>query len=140
MTFRDNGTWSRLLDPISPAHFFAEHYDRKPLYIPGRPDKFAELFDLDAYYASLVRDRDLSPSSVRHVHAVLRGALGQAVRWGWIPTNPAATASPPKMRHREITPPAIHDTRALLRAADDRDPDYRKVLDLIEALADGVAS
>jgi|GEM_PF-1114952 len=53
MTFRENGTWSRLLDPISPAHFFAEHYDRKPLYIPGRPEKFAELFDLDAYYASL---------------------------------------------------------------------------------------
>ena len=32
--------------------------------------------------------------------AVLRGALGQAVRWGWIPTNPAARASPPKIRRR----------------------------------------
>ena len=67
---------------------------------------------LDAYDASLVRERELSPSSVRHVHAVLRGALGQAVRWGWIPTNPAASASPPKVRRREITPPAITDARA----------------------------
>lgn len=31
---------------------------------------------LDAYYASLHRERGLSPASVRHVHAVLRGALG----------------------------------------------------------------
>jgi ribosomal protein L16 Arg81 hydroxylase len=53
MAFREDRGWSRLLHPISPATFFAEHYDRKPLYIPGRPDKFADLFDLDAYYASL---------------------------------------------------------------------------------------
>ena len=64
---------------------------------------------LDVFYSGLVRDRGLSPSSVRQVHAVLRGALGQAVRWGWIPTNPAATASPPKRRPREITPPAMAD-------------------------------
>ncbi len=69
---------------------------------------------LDAYYASLVRERELSPASIRHLHAVLRGALGQGVKWGWIPANPAAAASPPKLRHREITPPAISDTRALL--------------------------
>lgn len=43
---------------------------------------------LDTYYATLARERGLSPASVRHVHAVMRGALGQAVRWGWIPTNP----------------------------------------------------
>ena len=61
---------------------------------------------LDAYYAALGRDQGLSAASIRHVHAVLRGALGQAVRWGWMPSNPAATASPPKIRRREITPPA----------------------------------
>lgn len=74
---------------------------------------------LDAYYASLVRDRGLSAASVRHVHAVLRGSLGQAVRWGWIPTNPAAAASPPRFARHEISPPPIHDTRQLLKAADD---------------------
>ena len=88
---------------------------------------------LDAYYTGLVRERGLSAASIRHIHAVLRGALGQAVRWGWIPTNPAATASPPKMRHREITPPAIHDTRVLLHAADERDPEFGALLRVLAA-------
>jgi integrase len=83
---------------------------------------------LDAYYASLIRERSLSPASVRHVHAVLRGALGQAVRWGWIPTNPAASASPPKMRRREINPPEIGDTRLLLAAADEQDRSFGALL------------
>jgi len=36
---------------------------------------------LDSYYAGLARDRGLSPATIRHHHAVLRGALGQAARW-----------------------------------------------------------
>src|SRR6056297_3495962 len=44
---------------------------------------------LDGYYSTLSHEGGLSPASVRHVHAVLRGALGQGVKWGWIPTNPA---------------------------------------------------
>jgi integrase len=88
---------------------------------------------LDAFYASLARERELSPASVRHVHAVVRGALGQAVRWGWIPTNPAEAASPPKLRRREITPPGIRDTRALLEAADEHDPEFGAVLRVLAA-------
>ena len=88
---------------------------------------------LDAYYASLIREHDLSPASVRHVHAVLRGALGQAVRWGWIPTNPAASASPPKLRKQEINPPAIGDTRDLLAAADEHDPAFGALLRVLAA-------
>jgi integrase len=88
---------------------------------------------LDAYYTSLTRERGLSPTSVRHVHAVLRGALGQAVRWGWIPANAAATASPPKIRRREINPPAINDTRALLQAADEYVPEYGALLRVLAA-------
>ena len=67
------------------------------------------------------------------MHAVLRGALGQAVRWGWIPTNPAESASPPKLRRREITPPGIRDTRALLDAADEHDPEFGAVLRVLAA-------
>ena len=88
---------------------------------------------LDAYYATLSRERGLSAASVRHVHAVLRGALGQAVRWGWIPTNPAASASPPKIRRREINPPAIGDTRALLATADEQDPSFGALLRVLAA-------
>ena len=79
---------------------------------------------IDAYYASLARERGLSPASIRHVHAVLRGALGQAVRWGWISSNAAASASPPKLCRREITPPAMHSTPELLEAADEHAPEF----------------
>jgi integrase len=88
---------------------------------------------IDAYYASLARERGLSPASIRHVHAVLRGALGQAVRWGWIPTNPAANASPPKLRRSEITPPPMHATHRLLEAADEYDPDFGAILRVLVA-------
>ena len=88
---------------------------------------------IDAYYASLTRERGLSPASIRHVHAVLRGALGQAVRWGWISSNAAASASPPKLRRREITPPPMHATRNLLEAADVHDVDFGAVLRVLVA-------
>ena len=88
---------------------------------------------LDAYYASLVRDRGLSAATIRHVHAVLRGSLGQAVRWGWIPTNPAAAASPPRIRRHEISPPRIHDTRELLKAADEQSPEFGALLRVLAA-------
>ncbi len=88
---------------------------------------------LDAYYASLVRDRGLSAASIRHVHAVLRGSLGQAVRWGWIRTNPAAAASPPRIRRHEISPPPIHDTRELLKAADEYSPEFGALLRVLAA-------
>ena len=88
---------------------------------------------LDGYYASLARDRGLSAATIRHVHAVLRGSLGQAVRWGWIPTNPAAAASPPRIRRQEISPPPIHDARELLRAADEHSPEFGALLRVLAA-------
>jgi integrase len=88
---------------------------------------------IDAYYAMLARERNLSAGSVRHVHAILRGALGQAVKWGWIPVNPAASASPPKIRRKEINPPTIVDTRRLLDAADAYDPEFAALLRVLTA-------
>ncbi len=81
----------------------------------------------------LSHERGLSPASVRHVHAVLRGALGQAVKWGWVPVNPAASASPPKIRRKEIHPPSIADTRTLLDAADAHDPELGALLRVLTA-------
>ncbi|MGI9646739.1 MAG: tyrosine-type recombinase/integrase, partial [Ilumatobacteraceae bacterium] len=86
---------------------------------------------IDGYYTTLSRERDLSPASVRHVHAVLRGALGQAVKWGWIPVNPAVSASPPKIRRREINPPTIANTKRLLDIADEHDPEYGTLLRIL---------
>ena len=35
---------------------------------------------IDAYYSALTRAHDLSPGTVRHVHAILQSSLGQAVQ------------------------------------------------------------
>jgi integrase len=51
---------------------------------------------LNAMYAQLERDR-LSTATIRLAHAVIRGALGDAVRWGLLVRNPAAMADPPKL-------------------------------------------
>lgn len=57
---------------------------------------------LDAFYAELLRDgrRDgkggLNPRTVRHIHTMLHGALGAAVRKGQLVTNPADRADAPK--------------------------------------------
>ena len=88
---------------------------------------------LDAYYAALTREHDLSPGTVRHVHAILRGSLGQAVKWGWIAVNPAVSASPPKLRTKEITPPSLADTRKLLATADDYDVELAALLRVLAA-------
>ena len=83
---------------------------------------------LDAFYVALGRERDLSASSVRQVHAVIRGALNQAVRWGWLTTNPAISASPPKLKRHEIIPPDVSTALRLLAAADADDPDFGALL------------
>jgi len=78
-------------------------------------------WDLDNFYAGLA-DEGLSASSIRQAHAVLSGALGQAVKWGWVPLNVAKAASPPVVRSARIVPPTVDEVRALVAAAERRDP------------------
>jgi integrase len=83
--------------------------------------------DLDRYYRALrahgSRGRPLAPASVRRIHGVLRRALQQGVRWGWIAVNPAAAASPPKVPKTDVKPPMPADLARLLRVAEADDPD-----------------
>lgn len=88
---------------------------------------------LDDYYATLSKERGLSPATIRHVHAVFRSAFGQAVKWSMVPVNPAASASPPKLRRHEINPPSIADVRRMLNLADDDDPEYGALLRVLTA-------
>lgn len=64
---------------------------------------------LNRLYAELLRSgrqrvragegKGLSPTSVRRIHAMLRKALNDAVRWGKLSRNPALRADPPPMRN-----------------------------------------
>ena len=84
--------------------------------------------DLDAWYAELRRSggpggRPLAANSVKRIHAVLRTALAQAVKWGWLATNPAAAASPPQPKGRpNHAIPSAEDVARLVEAAHDVNP------------------
>jgi integrase len=43
----------------------------------------------------------LSARTVQYAHAVLRRALGQALKWGMVPRNVATLVSPPRLRRPE---------------------------------------
>jgi integrase len=85
---------------------------------------------LDAFYAELGRREDLAPASVRRLRAVMRGALAQAVRWGWLTSNPASNASPLKVRTPDISPPPMAEARDLTAACASRGdtPQQRELL------------
>jgi hypothetical protein len=38
-----------MLDPVAPAAFFRDHWDRKPLHIAGPPDKFTRIYDVETW-------------------------------------------------------------------------------------------
>ncbi len=92
---------------------------------PLLPVKLSKLntADLDAFYAALRNGggrggRPLAVSTVRRVHSVVRAALEQGVRWGWLRENPAARASPGPGQVPEIHPPAPEAVLALLQRAE----------------------
>ena len=61
----------------------------------------------------------MAPRSVHVVHAVLSGALKQAMRMELIHRNAASLVSPPPIAKREVAPPgigAVRDALALARA------------------------
>ena len=91
----------------------------KPALGDRRIDKLTS-FELDRLYRSLLAS-GLKPASVRKVHNIIRRALGQAVRWGWITDNPAARAEPPTVPQAETVIPAPEAVTALLRAAEKYD-------------------
>ena len=79
-------------------------------------------WDLDRFYSALERS-GLAPGTVRQCHAILRGALEQAKRWRWVPSNVALEASPPAMRRRPVRPPTFAAVQMLAAAADRCDPE-----------------
>jgi len=72
--------------------------------------------DIDALYVSLA-GKGLAPRTIRGVHSVLHRSLDQAVRWGWIPGNPADRATPPGAPPQKIQPPDPQAVAKILTAA-----------------------
>jgi len=84
---------------------------------------------IDAAYRAL-RDhggrggKSLAPATVHRAHNVLHRAVGQAVRWGWLPTNPVSLASPPRRPAPDIRPPAPAEVMQLFAEAAKEGPAF----------------
>lgn len=69
----------------------------------------------------------MSPSTVRQVHSVISGALSTAVRWDWIPSNPASLAKKP----RQPKPPTPEQAARIVAAAWEQDDDWGMLVWLV---------
>jgi integrase len=80
--------------------------------------------DLDGFYAQL-RDKGLAPATVGQVHAIIRRALNQAIKWGWLAVSPAKNATPPRLSRPDHRPPDPGSVLRLIDAAfESRAPEF----------------
>lgn len=121
---------------VRTTQFFTELYIRPTLgKVPLRKLTAARI---DRLYGDLRRaggrgGAPLAPRTVRRVHNIVHAALEQAVRWEWLPSNPAARTSPPKLGPLDIRPPDPEEVGRLLAAAWAEDPDFAMFLRLAAA-------
>jgi integrase len=123
--------WRSTVRPIAPTTVasYRAALDRYILPALGKlPVRQVDAATLDAFYARLrtgggKRGRPLKASTVHEVHAVLSGALKQAVVWGWIGHNPAKLATAPSVQKADVQPPQAEDATRLLAAATQESPE-----------------
>jgi integrase len=94
--------------------------------------------DLDAFYRRLLTSggsggRPLAPGTVKRIHGILRRALNQGVKWGWIGINPATATTPPRVPPSDIKPPSPEALGRALRRAEVDSPDLAAYLMLAAA-------
>jgi integrase len=87
--------------------------------------------ELDGFYRELLKTR--APATVRQTHAILRRAFRQAVRWGWVPTNPAVEATPPRVKRKALALPSADQVGAVMAAAAADDESFGCLLRVLAA-------
>jgi hypothetical protein len=94
--------------------------------------------DIDRLYGELRKrggknGKPLAPATVRRAHVIVHRALEQAVRWGWIRTNPAHQAQVPRTPAPDIHPPAPCELVRLFALAQEADPGFATFLGVAAA-------
>ena len=75
--------------------------------------------------------RPMAESTVRQIHSIVSGALTLAERWGWIETNLARSAKPPRQKPPEPDPPTPREAARLVEAAFGMDDDWGMLVWLV---------
>ncbi len=88
---------------------------------------------VQAFYTKKM-DEGLSPATVRNLHAILRGALDQAVKWNLVARNVCDAVTVPASQRHETQPLTLEQAQRLLDSA----RGYRLETLLIVAVATGM--
>ena len=89
---------------------------------------------VDDLYRWLAKETGRKAATVVHFHAMLRAAFNQAMRWGWVESNPVARASAPSVHRPQVHPPAVADVaRVLVAAARSRNPENAMIFRVLAA-------
>ena len=125
--------WIKHLRSLGRAHTTIYGYEwriRKHLLpaIGSVPISALTAKHLDDLYARLLRES--APATVRQTHAIIRKALDQAQRWGWVGRNVAVLATSPRVDRTEIVSPSIEQLRALIEEAERTNPQFASLIGL----------
>jgi integrase len=90
---------------------------------PGEVFRLAFTGKERVHQTDCVQGIPMTASAIRDVHAVLSGALQQAVVWGWRSDNPARSATPPAQTKAEVAPPKARQAVRLIETATTEDPE-----------------
>lgn len=95
--------------------------------------------DFNKVFKIVADNEKLSPSTVRHYHRCISSILTKAVKWGYIPFNPAANAELPKLETKEAAHLGEQDARQLLTLLQNEPIKYRAAIsfDLLSGLRRG---
>jgi len=72
--------------------------------------------DVERWHTRL-RAAGMADAGIKNQHGVLRAALSQAVRWGWVSSNVASLARLPSTKVAQPTVTSVDDVRAVMTAA-----------------------
>lgn len=101
---------------MTTRHTYHGYSSNKIVPALGRvPVRKVDVETLDRFYAELrkrggAQGQPLAAMTVRQVHFIVRAALGLAVKWGWVPRNPAEDATIPATSAK--TSPRQHHRRS----------------------------
>ncbi|HJQ29063.1 MAG TPA: site-specific integrase [Rubrobacter sp.] len=90
---------------LSAADYFAEWLaSKRPELAADTYRGYAGIFEyrLVPLLVSRLRSKEMEPSTIRHIMAVLSAALNQAVAWELLPSNPASNVRRPKDRSQKM--------------------------------------
>lgn len=99
---------------------------------------------LEALYVRMLKSKTKSgtlrkPATVHQAHRTVRAALNEAVRRGYLSTNPAVMAKAPRIVEHEVEPYTVDEVRRLLEAAVKRRNTARWAVALALGLRQGEA-